>query len=350
MFDPATSSSTLAIPARYYVHVGEILMSSGINLDELLLPLQLDLVELSRPGAKLTLAQIDRLVQSTLALSQRTDLGLELGRFIKLSSHDIVGFGILSSPNVEYGLRLVSNFFRLVMPAFQMRYRRDSKHMTLEFHATAPMSPVALRIHLEAMATATHYELTELIRGQLPKYDLHITMPRPDHAERYAELQGAQVVFDDTMPPRVRMRFPAGVASQKLSLADESALQMAEARCRAMVQRVISRKDVAGWVRMMMNDADNGLPSLSELAHTLNMSIRTLDRHLKRENTGFRELQNEARLQRAKAMLGQSDMTITAIAHELGYRDAANFTRAFGKAAGMSPTEYRSSVKTAEPG
>lgn len=348
MFDPATSSSTLAIPARYYVHVGEILMSSGINVDELLLPLQLNLVELSRPGAKLTLAQIDRLVQSTVALNQRTDLGLELGRYIKLSSHDIVGFGILSSPNVEYGLRLVSHFFRLVMPAFQMRYHRDSKHMTLEFHATAPMSPVVLRIHLEAMATATHFELAELIRGQLPKYDLHITMPTPDHAARYAELQGAQVVFDDTMPPRVRMRFPACVASQKLSLADESALRMAEARCREMVQRVINSKDVAGWVRMMMSDADNGLPSLSELAHTLNMSIRTLDRHLKRENTGFRELQNEARLKRAKAMLGQSDMTITVIAHELGYRDAANFTRAFGKAAGMSPTEYRSSVKTAE--
>lgn len=348
MFDPATSTSPLTIPARYYLRVGEVLAQSGADLNVILQPLGLDMDRLSQPGASMSLAQIDQLVQRAVAMTQRYDLGLELGHMIKLSSHDIVGFGILSSPNVEYGLRLASHFFRLVMPAFQMRYYRDSKHMTLLFQAVAPMSPLCLRVHLEAMATATHFELGELIRQRLPDYDLTISIPKPPHSGRYAELRGARALFDDKMPPRVSMRFPASIAEQKLSLADESALKMAEARCREMVQRVVSRKDVAGWVRMMMSDAGYGLPSLGELAHTLNMSIRTLDRHLKRENTGYRELLHEARLKRAKAMLGESALSITAIAHELGYTDAANFARAFGKATGMSPTEYRSSSKTAE--
>jgi AraC-like DNA-binding protein len=34
-------------------------------------------------------------------------------------------------------------------------------------------------------------------------------------------------------------------------------------------------------------------------------------------------------------------MPITRIALQLGFRDAANFTRAFRRASGMSPVEYR---------
>lgn len=341
MLDPSTSSSKLAIPARYYVRIGEVLLQSGVDLNPLLQNLGLDLATLSQPGQKLTLAQIDQLVQAAVHLTQRSDLGLEMGHHIKLSSHDIVGFGILSSPNVEYGLRLVSHFFRLVMPAFQMRFHRDEKHMTITQQAIAPMSPRSMHLHLEAMASATHFELGELIRGELPDYDLNISMPRPSHAARYAELKGARVVFDDQMPPRVRFRFPAHLAAQKLSLADETALRMAEARCRDLVQRVVSRNDVAGWVRMMMSESSQGMPSLGELAHTLNMSIRTLDRHLKRENTGYRQLLNQTRLDRAKELLLQSDLSIATIAHELDYTDAANFTRAFGKATGLSPSQFR---------
>ena len=336
-----TSLAELAIPARYYLRVGEVLMSSGVDLPQLLQPLGLDLLSLSKPTASLSLAQIDRLLQSAVLLTQREDLGFELGRVLKLSSHDIVGFGILSSPNVDYALRLVSRFFRLILPAFQMRYQRDAEHMRVRFEAIAAMSPLCMHVHLEALATATHCELGELIHDRLPPCRIQLSMPEPAHAQRYRELPGAQVVFKPQQPPFVCLQFPASLAQQALSLADESALQMAEERCREMVRKVVSRRDVAGWVRMMLNEGGQGLPSLGELAHTLNMSIRTLDRHLKRENTGYRELLHAARLQRAKTLLVDGEQSITAIAHELGYSDAANFTRSFRKSTGQAPSEYR---------
>ncbi|OUR97563.1 hypothetical protein A9Q81_12865 [Gammaproteobacteria bacterium 42_54_T18] len=71
------------------------------------------------------------------------------------------------------------------------------------------------------------------------------------------------------------------------------------------------------------------------------MSPRTLHRLLSKENTKYRELVAKVRIDRAKEMLQQTQYSISQIAHELGYTDAANFTRAFRKFEGMSPSEFR---------
>ena len=40
-------------------------------------------------------------------------------------------------------------------------------------------------------------------------------------------------------------------------------------------------------------------------------------------------------------MLADNQLSITQIALELGYSDAANFTRAFRKISGVSPSQWR---------
>ena len=83
------------------------------------------------------------------------------------------------------------------------------------------------------------------------------------------------------------------------------------------------------------------IESLEELARTLNLSARTLDRYLQKEGRQFRELAAEQRQRRAEAMLADNQLSITQIALELGYSDAANFTRAFRKISGVSPSQWR---------
>ena len=88
-------------------------------------------------------------------------------------------------------------------------------------------------------------------------------------------------------------------------------------------------------------EAGEGLPSQVELARTLNLSSRTLDRYLDREGVRFRAMANEVRHEKACALLEAGELSITQIAYELGYSDASNFTRAFRRRAGMSPAAYR---------
>jgi len=85
-------------------------------------------------------------------------------------------------------------------------------------------------------------------------------------------------------------------------------------------------------------------PTLQQLAAALNVSTRTLDRRLRREGIGFRDLALQIRSQRACVLLGETGLSISEIAYALGYTDIANFSRSFKKVAGMCPMTYRKAL------
>ena len=47
------------------------------------------------------------------------------------------------------------------------------------------------------------------------------------------------------------------------------------------------------------------------------------------------------RIERAKELLGRSDLTVSFVANEVGFKDLSNFIRQFKKITGVTPTTYR---------
>ena len=83
------------------------------------------------------------------------------------------------------------------------------------------------------------------------------------------------------------------------------------------------------------------LPSLTEIAATEHVSPRTLIRRLKRGNTSYQTILDDIRKTLSRDLLLNSAMTVARISWRLGYRDLANFSRAFRNSYGMSPQQYR---------
>src|SRR3546814_8198913 len=123
------------------------------------------------------------------------------------------------------------------------------------------------------------------------------------------------------------------------ALSDRSALEMAEARCEALLERVAREEGLAAWVLMMLTEARDGMPTLDELAHILHITSRTLDRRLQREGQQFQEMTKRVRLERAFELLGTQRMSVTPVALQLGYPDVANFPRASKRPSGLRPRE-----------
>jgi len=76
-------------------------------------------------------------------------------------------------------------------------------------------------------------------------------------------------------------------------------------------------------------------------ARLLNMSTRSLQRHLGEENLTFRAMLEQIRVQRALELLQETDASITEIAFGLGYNDPTSFTRAFKRLTGRPPVRSR---------
>ncbi|MBR7776952.1 AraC family transcriptional regulator [Undibacterium rugosum] len=330
------------IPARYYARMGEVLLRAGVDLFSVLEKVGLDPQLLAQPDAMLRIDQIEAFVMAALQVSGRQDLALDTGYALHITSHSSVGYAMLSSPTAGQGMRLLARYFRLVMPAFSIRYRHDAEHIELVFEPARLMSKACLMFHLEAIVAATYIALGDLLGEHLQAYDVFLSMPKPAHIARYAEMRHVRLHFMEWWTaPGIRMRFAPEIMDRRPVLADPDAFRRAEERCRMLAVNVLASGKVAGWVAMMLRESTDGIPTLTELAQTLNLSTRTLDRYLTMEQTSFRKLYHQVRHVRAKELLANSHLTVTQVAYELGYTDLANFTRAFRKQEGKSPAEYK---------
>ena len=72
----------------------------------------------------------------------------------------------------------------------------------------------------------------------------------------------------------------------------------------------------------------------------LGISSRTLHRKLAEKNIRYSTLLQEVRYQLAKQYLDEGELSISAVAHILGYSEQSAFTRAFKSWSGMTPIAY----------
>lgn len=77
------------------------------------------------------------------------------------------------------------------------------------------------------------------------------------------------------------------------------------------------------------------------VAEIVGMSVRTFQRQLRDLDLTYSRLVEQVRFEQCLRLLHDSDIKLTEIASELGYTDAANFTRAFKRWTGVSPSEFR---------
>ncbi|MBF2079926.1 MAG: helix-turn-helix domain-containing protein [Synechococcales cyanobacterium T60_A2020_003] len=73
----------------------------------------------------------------------------------------------------------------------------------------------------------------------------------------------------------------------------------------------------------------DGYPDIRRVAEASGLSVRSFQRRLAVEHLSYSQVVEQVRFDQALRMLNSSRMQLVDIASELGYTDAANFTRAF---------------------
>lgn len=326
------------IPARYYLRLIDILINTN----------QYDITLLSTFKAELSktellsIQQIEQFIALGLSFPNTAHLAFELGKNLKLSSHSLVGYALMTSPNLEHALRLIAQYFRLIMPSFKLsiQFVPQQQKVELWFEPILQMNQQCLAFHIEAIAVAFYYNVLELAGQQLQRYQLYMSLPEPAHLARYLQLTKANIHFNYTWLTGIRVVFEQQQLALPLPLADAHSLKVVEQRCQEQIQQIYHQGEIVQWVSMMLRQA-NQIPTLHECAKVLNISTKTLQRYLQAQGVAFHQLKQHICTERAIDLLENSNFSITQIAYELGYANPANFTRAFHKACACSPQAYR---------
>ncbi|MGB7738015.1 MAG: AraC family transcriptional regulator ligand-binding domain-containing protein [Steroidobacteraceae bacterium] len=332
------ADESYTLPARYLAQLVDFLESIGIDRAALLRAARIRSID--APKGQLTLGQVEALLLAAEQASGRVDLGFELGRRLDPTSHDILGFALLTSPTFGHLLRLAVSYQRLMQPVFALSMQRQSGRVDLVYVPVAALSQRSMRVLEEAIVISNHVAFETTLRGKLLPYDVWMSIERPPHAARYGELSRARVHFGDPVPG-VRISLDAALLDTPLAMANTRAMQAAEERCKTMLRQTHARRRWSEWCRMMLRESEDARPTLEQLAGFVNISPRTLARYLESERTGFRDLSLQVRTERASHLLAQGDLSVTQIAYRLGYTDVASFVRSFRAQTGRTPGSVR---------
>jgi AraC-like DNA-binding protein len=92
---------------------------------------------------------------------------------------------------------------------------------------------------------------------------------------------------------------------------------------------------------------EGGYPSAKKAAQLMDTSERTLARRLSERGLTYQEVVDHVRFEKARVLLRGSDARIGDIARAVGFKDPTHFARMFRRIGGLSPGQFRRSLRGA---
>lgn len=147
---------------------------------------------------------------------------------------------------------------------------------------------------------------------------------------------GARLLFDQ---PASFIALPAGLLARPLRPPLDGGLRGEWA---GQLRASAPALDLAGSLRQALRARlGNGGADIHRAAASAGMSARSLQRRLAAEGAQYCRLVEEVRYEEALRLMDDPAAKLKDVAVELGYRDCANFTRAFRRWTGEAPSEFR---------
>lgn len=333
------------LPASNALLLLDLAREHGLAESALLQAMGLHKAQLLDDATRLSVRQCTGLMALVQQQTGLPALGYELGLRTPATAHGLMGFGVLSSVNMQDALALGMQFFQLRNATFKLASTQDADHITLSLQdlmPTAPMRQMATQWVLLSLVRMGESLLSAVMQGAREQIELNCPWPEPAYHAAYA----ARLPACRFNAPMASVRFPLAWLKHALPDGAVASAQLARKLCEqemTLMQPAAQVAQVAERVRAELRQALRAqtYPSRDEMAARLHMSASTLKRRLQSEGFSFSALLDEARHRDAVHLLDETALRIEDIAAKLGFQNTANFTRAFKQWSGITPSVWR---------
>lgn len=257
-------------------------------------------------------------------------------RPMRPGSFTLLGHAVRSSKNLEIAVKRALRFLTVVLDEPCGRLEIGTKHAKIFLsNSDAPMTPFAYR----AFFLIIHSLNCWLVSERIPIRSIMFPCKEPKGTNDYRDFFGVPVTFE---APSACLTFDRKYLKKPIKRSEQALktfLKVAPAvflngyrhddGLKAQITAELSTNETDSWLR------------IDEIASRLGLSISTLHRRLKEEGQTFGEIKEERRRNLAVSLLKKTDMTVTEVAHRIGYSEPSAFFRAFKKWYGTTPSEIR---------
>ena len=339
MADPSTEHSSSSVdasfPAVHVLHLCDVLGRWDVPAPALLEPLGLDEESLAEPGARIDLETMQRATERARQLSGEPGLGFHLGMQMRISLHGQLGLAAMTAATVRDALRVAVRFAPTRTRALGLRLHEHEGLAALVLEERVPLGSARDAVVFSLMVGI--WQIGNALTGHDLSGSADVAFPEPDYYARFAGFGPGPVRFDQ---PAHQLLFDAATLDLPLRPADPAAQRLALAQCERDLDALGRRDELLERVRELATD-EEGFHTLDRVARRMHVSPRTLKRKLSARGTTYTRLVDGMRRERATLLVRAGSLSMDEIARRLGYADAANFTRAFKRWTGTTPTAFR---------
>jgi AraC-like DNA-binding protein len=320
--------------------IAEVLKNHyGVDPEPLFQRVGLDTSLMSDANARYPRAKLMELWEVAAGATGDPCIGLVVGFEVRTTSFHALGYSWLASRTLQGALIRLSRYYRIIVTVpLHVELRSDAAGYELEVvypDPRYPAPPIALDSFLASIVKLCRTATTEATSPR----EVWIDHDDNGHTDEYVRKFGAPVRFD--MGHNI-LFFDKEVLDTPIP-GDNLDLVVANDK---VVERYIESLDperVATEVRKLLIDLlPTGTASQKSVAQRLNKSVSTLQRQLNTEGTTFREIQDDTRQELAEEYVADGKHSLSQIAYLLGFSDQSNFSRAFKRWNGATPSEYLS--------
>lgn len=326
----------MTIMSGYGLMIAKALEQRGIDSHRVLSAAGIGETLRNDPLMRLPLATVTRMYRAAVEATGDPYFGLAVARIVNPSTMHALGHGLMASSTLADFCKRVQRYFGLVSQSakVEIEARAEGVHFR-----SVPLPDVCAETQ-DAWLGMMYRLMAQLHAGDLVLVAVELAHPAPAGGDApFVEFFGAPVRFDCRAATLV---LPASVMNVPLQGACPELAQLNDNLAASYIAK-LNRADVVANVRASIVELlPSGECSKTRVASALCMSPTTLQQRLLERGTSFHELMNEIRRELACSYLRQSRMAVTEITYLLGFTDVSNFTRAFKRWTGTSPTQFRS--------
>lgn len=329
-----TSYTTLA---AWGIAISWALNAQGLNADDIFSSAGLKLSDFEQePSGRIPIDNMTQLWEVAIKATSDPAFGLRVSEHVHAVHFKALGMLIVSCENLAQAMEKIVAYHALISNSVQLKLQNEPDKVGFSIRA---VEGVAIS---SAAIDAFYSVIVKFCRNMLGSGELvsHLDLmrPEPESPSPWLDYFNAEVRFhrDDNCLWLNR----AFLEKSSLHF-DKKVQQMNENAVQDYLQDMNAHTWVEKCKKYLVIGMNEETPSLSNIAEQLNVSERTLARHLKAEGVSFSQILQQKKQDLACYYLLETDESITNIALNLGFKDTSNFTRAFQRWYQTTPSEFR---------
>ena len=326
----------------------EAFLHFGSNLGDLLKNTQINENMLTAKDVKISYAQQCQLVLNGIESCNLPGLGILVGQTIDWSYNGPVGGVANCSPTLADAGKAFLRYAMIAQPYYAMYLTTPHVYVDNRGMVVTPLRYFVSEGHDPKLFTFEfEYRLAKLLRlwdmcgnKSVENTDVLVGLnfPEPAHGHLYRELPCTSVDFNcDQSYVAAHYTFVTTPWRLFRKHAFDRIIQQSEEE----FQNANIESDYTGKVRWHISTLFNQQASLEKVAEIMGLSPRALTRKLAAENTSFRAVMHDVRMEIVSYHLQSSNLSVDQIAEIMGFSSASSLRRAIKNWSGAAAGDLR---------